>query len=469
MAHANPCVKILIMNRTIKAEKLMNKIEKYAGYPAWSMGLLLIAFAAGCDGGRDSILGAGGATLNPAASLPAGSITPAASCSAASGPTIPTVTASDPSSGNQVATTSTSGVANNGKLISANFSLAMDAATITATSFTVAPVGGAVLTPASVSYDAATQVATLTTAAALDPNTFYTAVITQAVTSAASTPLACIYAWNFKTVTPAAAGLPPVNLGLATPFAIASAAGVTNTGATTINGDTVLDVTAAVDPAPQCNGVDITADGSFGPCASSAPTINGTVISDLFPADAGATAAAIKADLLAAYNSITPASLTGGTTLECGTIGTGGGAGAGLGCAGNSTLPPGVYTSLSSIGVTGVLTLDAQGDTNAQFIFQAGSTLTTAAGAFGAPGSEIILINGAKASNVWWQVGSSATIGLYSVFKGNVLADTSITANTGATSCGRLLAGAITASGAFTFDTNVVSMPGHASAPSTCQ
>jgi hypothetical protein len=103
---------------------------------------------------------------------------------------------------------------------------------------------------------------------------------------------------------------------------------------------------------------------------------------------------------------------------------------------------------------------------NAKFVFQMpSSTLTTAAGALGVPGSQIILINGTKASNVWWQVGSSATLGTYSVFQGNILADTSITMGTNATSCGRLLAGAVTATGAFTFDSNVVSVPGNAFAP----
>jgi len=261
---------------------------------------------------------------------------------------------------------------------------------------------------------------------------------------------------NFKTATLAATGLAPVNLGLATPFAIASAAGVNNTGATTINGDVVLD------PTTTCNAVPVNAAGGFDLCAGSAPTLNGTVISPLYP-DAGATSGAIKADLLAAYNSIMPASLPGATVLGCGTVGTGGGAGAGIGCAGNATLPPGVYISAtaSTIGVTGVLTLDGQGDANAQFVFQAPSALTTAAGPPGAPGSEIRLINGAKASNVWWQVGSSATIGTYTIFQGNVLADTTITMGTSSTSCGRLLAGAVTASGAFVFDSNVVSVPGN--------
>lgn len=430
----------------------------------WSVAVLVTTSMVGCNvGERDSILGAGGASSNVVTGAPPGSIIPGAVCSAMAGPAIPTVTSSDPTHANQFATTSTNGVAGNGKLITATFSLAMDPTTLNATTFTVKPFSGVVLTPASVTYNAATRVATLTTSAALLPNTSYTAIITEAVTSTTSTPLACIYAWDFKT-SAAATGLAPVNLGRAAPFAIASAAGVINTGASTINGDTVLD------PSATCNAVTVNATGGFGLCAGSAPTINGTVISPLYP-DAGATSGAIKADLLSAYNSILPANLPGATVLGCGTIGSGGGAGVGIGCAGNATLPPGVYISAtaSTIGVTGVLTLDGQGDANARFVFQAPSALTTAAGAPGVPGSEIILINGAKASNVWWQVGSSATIGTYAAFQGNVLADTSVTLGTSATSCGRLLAGAVTASGAFDFDANVVSMPGHPSAPVSCK
>jgi hypothetical protein len=190
----------------------------------------------------------------------------------------------------------------------------------------------------------------------------------------------------------------------------------------------------------------------------------------LFP-DGGVTSGAMKSALNAAYLGIVPANLPGATVLGCGTIGSAGGAGSLVGCAGNATLPPGVYISAtaSTLGVTGVLTLDGGGDANARFVFQVPSALTTAAGAPGLPGSRIVLTNGAKASNVWWQVGSSATIGTYADFKGNVLADTSILLGTSATSCGRLLAGAVTASGSIAFDSNVVSVPGNSNAPAGCQ
>ena len=99
---------------------------------------------------------------------------------------------------------------------------------------------------------------------------------------------------------------------------------------------------------------------------------------------------------------------------------------------GGTTKPAGVYCTASSIGVTGVLTLDGGGDPNAVFVFQAGSSLTTA--------GDVVLINGAQAKNVYWQVGSSATLGTASKFQGNILALTSITLVTNATLNGRALA-----------------------------
>jgi len=107
---------------------------------------------------------------------------------------------------------------------------------------------------------------------------------------------------------------------------------------------------------------------------------------------------------------------------------------------GGLTFTPGVYTSSSSLGITGTVTLDAGGNPNAQFIFQISSALTAAVG------SSVSLINGAKPSNVFWQVGSSATVGTSASFSGNILAFSSISLGTGAVLSGRALArnGAVT-------------------------
>ncbi len=330
--------------------------------------------------------------------------------------------------------------------ISTEFSEAMNGLTITDLTFMVkdsalAPVSGVI------NYDALTKTATFNPDNNLDLDTEYTVTITTGVENTTGTSMENDFIWTFRT------GVGAVNLKLASPFVIASAAGIDNTGSTHVNGDVVLD------PNFTCNDVPGVHDGGFGLCGGNPPTISGTVITNQYPDTI--TSAAIMADLKAAYQSIMKANLPGAIILGCGIIGSNGGAGALTGCAGNSTLAPGVYISAtdSSIGIAGILTLDGLGDSNAEFIFQApSSTLITAPGV---AGSEIRLINGAKASNVWWQVGSSATIGAYSVFQGNILADTSITMGTGATSCGRLLAGAITTTGAFVFDSNLVSVPGN--------
>lgn len=199
---------------------------------------------------------------------------------------------------------------------------------------------------------------------------------------------------------------------------------------------------------------------------------SGQVISPLYP-DAGVTSGAIKDDLLAAFLAITPpagppaaGSLGGATNIPAGTT-LGEPTGSAL-VEGDNLFYPGVYQSLTSILITGDLTLDAQGDPNAAFYFQSSSTVGTAAGA-ASPGvhTRILLINGAKASRVFWQAATSATLGSFTEFQGNILASESITMQTGASSCGRLLAGAF-AAGSFVFDSNVVSVPGNASAPSTC-
>ncbi len=133
---------------------------------------------------------------------------------------------------------------------------------------------------------------------------------------------------------------------------------------------------------------------------------------------ADATAATAQNNLTTAYNTL--------AGLPCPP------ANAIVGDLGGTTKPAGVYCTAIGIGVTGTLTLDGGGDPNANFVFQAGSSLTTA--------GNIVLINGAQAKNVYWQVGSSATIGTASQWKGNILALTSITLVDNANLIGRALA-----------------------------
>jgi len=258
-------------------------------------------------------------------------------------------------------------------------------------------------------------------------------------------------------------GSSPVNLGSASPFAMAATAGLTNTNTapiTVINGDVVLT------PTLTCNAVAVpggAGTAGFGACGGSPPVLNGTVIIT------GGAATTVKNDMNAAFLAITPpagppaaGSLGGATNIPAGTT-LGAPTGSPL-VQGDNLFFPGVYQSTTSILITGDLTLDAQGNSGASFIFQSSSTVGMATGA------RILLVNGAKASNVFWQAASSATLGTNSIFEGNILAAANITMNTGATSCGRLWAGAwVGGSGAFVFDSNVVSVPGNASAPPSCK
>ncbi len=116
---------------------------------------------------------------------------------------------------------------------------------------------------------------------------------------------------------------------------------------------------------------------------------------------------------------------------------------------GGKTFQPGVYFWASSAQLTGAVVLDARGDPNSVFIFQVGSTLTTAGS------SAVTLINGADAKRVFWQIGSSATLGTGTAFQGTIAAQASITLNSGTTLVGRALA----RTGAVTLASNAVRLP----------
>lgn len=198
-----------------------------------------------------------------------------------------------------------------------------------------------------------------------------------------------------------------VLLGTADAFAVLGGSAVTNTGPSVISGD--------VGVAPEC------AVSGFPPGI----VVDGTI------RRCDAVAAQAQADLTTAYNDAADRITTEQVATQLG----------------GQTLTAGVYDSASgTFQITGTLTLDGQGNPDAVFILQTASTLITASA------SRVVLINGAQACNVFWQIGSSATLGTNSTFAGNVLALTSITATTGATVDGRLLA----RSGAVTLDTNTV-------------
>lgn len=207
-----------------------------------------------------------------------------------------------------------------------------------------------------------------------------------------------------------------IPLGSAANFAVLAGAEVTSTGNTEVTGD--LGVWAGT----SVTGFDGIAPGGPG-------TVSGTI-------HAGDSAAQIaQGDLTTAYNN------AAGKTLAPVDV-----ANADLG---GRTLAPGLYKSTGTLALTGTVILDAQGDVNGVYIFQIASSLDTATG------SQVVLSGGAKAANVFWQVGTSATLATTTAFKGTIMADQSITMATGATLEGRALARIA----AVTMDSNSITIP----------
>ena len=207
-----------------------------------------------------------------------------------------------------------------------------------------------------------------------------------------------------------------IDLGSAADFAILAGAGVTNTGVTTL----------------------ITGDVGSHPTATIAGLTSANVIGTLYTV-ADPIVGIAKVDLTTAFND------GQSRTLDAISL---------PGQIGGLTLAPGLYVNSSTSGISGtgpngILTLDAGGNPNAVWIFKMGSTLITA------PGTSIVLAGGAQAKNIYWSVGTSATLGTNSSFFGNILADQSITINTGATLFGR----ALTRVASVTLDTNTVTKP----------
>jgi hypothetical protein len=197
-----------------------------------------------------------------------------------------------------------------------------------------------------------------------------------------------------------------VNLGTSAAYAVLAGSTITNTGPTSIGGDIGLSPGTAIT--------------GFPPGGQTSGTMNIT-----------------NGAALGAENDLITASVDAAGRTPFNTV---------TGDLGGTTLVGGVYHSASSMALTGSVTLNAAGNPSTVWIFQAGTTLTTASA------SSVVLENGAQACNVFWQVGSSATLGTTTNFAGTIIATQSITLDTGATVNGRVLA----LNGAVTMDTNTV-------------
>ena len=306
------------------------------------------------------------------------------------------------------------------KSITATFSIAMDPKTINDKTFTVK--NGTTPLTGVVTYTGTTV--TFDPSADLLPGTTYTATISGAK-NLAGIALANDYVWDFSTSSTIVGNM--VNLGSAQRFGILAGVGVSNNAGFS----EIRNMDVGISP-----GVRSSITG-FPP----AIIVEGAIYAsdDITPSGIAATLVNAKQDLTNAYLFAEGASTPAPATVS--------------GDQGGKTLAPGIYKSTSTLLIqSGDLTLDAQGDANAVWIFQVASDFTTVGGA----GGNVILSGGAQAKNVFWQVGRSATIGNYTIFKGNILALTSITMNSHATIQGRLLArnGSIVMT-----HTNIISKP----------
>ena len=242
-----------------------------------------------------------------------------------------------------------------------------------------------------------------------------TAVAVGSTTIKAIDPITLIE--GTTTLTVFAAAPPSVShLGSAAGFGIMATLAITNVPTSTINGDVSLE------PGTSCGLLPA--------------EVNGTIhINDTVSAQA-------KADLLSAYNYYK--TLPPGVTIS---------GGADLGALYPLGIPPGTYTSGSTMLVSTPLVLDGGGDANAVWVFQIGSSLTTNVG-----GGDVTLLGGANPNNVFWVCTADATIGVNTIFNGTIITGRNATGQTGATIYGRILAGA-TLPGTIALDTNTVNVP----------
>ncbi|MDB4962201.1 MAG: hypothetical protein JWP01_2200 [Myxococcales bacterium] len=271
----------------------------------------------------------------------------------------------------------------------ATFSKAMNAATINSQTFMLSQ--GATPIAGVVTLDPVTNTATFNPMNPLISGLVYTATVNTGAQDTGGMALQMSRTWMFTTSMCAQVG---ITLGAAGNFAVLAGSTVTNTGLTTVTGD------LGVSPGTAVTG--------FPP---------GILVGMQHTNTTSATAIA---NLTTAYDE------AAGRTLCPVSV---------AGNLGGMTLAPGLYKSTSSLEITsGDLTLDAMGDPDAVWVFQVASTLTTTIG------RQVILAGGAQSRNIYWQVGTSATLGVTSVFHGTIMADQAITLNTGAVLNGRALA-----------------------------
>lgn len=421
----------------------MSCIKHHSKTLIWFVALLLSVMVAGCGsggGGGDSGAGAGagagsgtgtsagagiqitGQELVPGApnAIPPGTAAPGATGGTGAGSSGPTVISSNPTNGATNVAVSTAGPGNVviPRTVSATFSEAMNPATIAspASSFTVKETISGNSVTGTVSMNAANTVATFQPNAVLASNRQFTAIVSTAATSTVGTALASIYGWSFTTGSQT--GQAPIDLGSAANFLVLAGTSIDNVSSafnpTRVNGQLGIapggpaNTTGFTDSTPAGTGIIATGGIQFGPVVRQA-----------------------KNDLLAALGEANARSShqVPVDNSDLATFVVNGGS--------PGIYPPGLYTSLSTLNLSsGNMTLDAQGDPDAVWVFKAASDLVVA------DTRRVLLRNGARASHVFWSLGSSAILGDQVSFKGNIMAGTSNTLGA-ATAVGTTLEGRV--------------------------
>lgn len=316
---------------------------------------------------------------------------------------------------NEVPAFGATGVSQN-PTIAATFSEStMNPATIGSSSFTLTgPAPGNTPITGAVAYSVVNNIAVAT----FTPNTIltlgltYTAALTNAVQDLAGNALQP-FSWTFTVVTPAAAGPPPVALGAAGPYGILAYSAITLTPSSTINGSVGITNGTATGLTGCTAGCVITGTQDFSNAATAAAK------TALVSAYTAAVNSAVPTCAYGPATSVYPAGCTFSAGFDLGGL----------------TLPPGLYTSGSTLQVGTGETLTLNGGPNDTWVFQVGSGLTIGSTA------QIVLAGNAKAANIFWQVGTSAVLTGTNTFYGNILANISITLGNSSTVNGRLLAG----------------------------
>ncbi len=363
----------------------MNKCKGYS--KMWFLPLLLVAFVAGCGGDGGS---------------PADT-------------TAPTVSSTIPA---DLAT----GVAINAN-ITAAFSEAMDASTITTATFTLKQ--GATVVPGAVTYVGTT--ATFNPTSDLVASTIYTAAITTGVKDLAGNALAVNKTWSFTTGTATSSGPAPVNLGTAGNYVILAKSGISTVPTSAVTGD------IGVSPIDQTaiTGFSETMDASN--IFSTSTQVTGKIYAADYTSPTPSNLTTAVSDMEAAYTDAAGRALPDFTELGAGEIG-------GL------TLVPGLYKWGTDVLITTDVTLN--GGPNDVWIFQISGGITQASA------TKVILTGGALPKNIFWQSFGVVALDTTAHMEGVILAQTAITLNTGATINGRLLAQT-----AVTLDSNTVTQP----------